>query len=114
LKRAQDRVQAARPYAATMREMMTSLASTVGGDVEHPLLAVRSPRNVGFLIVTADRGLCGSYNSALLRRAVELMRDYDKERLRLYVVGRKGIAFFKRRGYNVVSEFHVSNVGVTF
>ncbi|HZP82261.1 MAG TPA: ATP synthase F1 subunit gamma, partial [Chthonomonadaceae bacterium] len=60
------------------------------------------------------RGLAGSYNSGLLRRASELLRDYDKERLRLYVVGRKGIQFFRRRGFNVVSEFHINNVGVSF
>src|SRR5579864_102805 len=68
LKRAQDRVLAARPYALTMREMMTNLANAVGGAVQHPLLAVRAPRNIGFLIITADRGLAGSYNSAMLRR----------------------------------------------
>ena len=68
LKRAQDRVQAARPYAETMREMMTSLANAVGGQIKHPLLDVRTPRNIGFLIVTSDRGLAGSYNSAMLRR----------------------------------------------
>src|ERR1700678_4540129 len=82
LKRAQDRVQAARPYAQTMREMMTSLASAIGGEVKHPLLAVRTPRNMGFLIVTSDRGLAGSYNSAILRRAVELLREYDKNRIK--------------------------------
>jgi F-type H+-transporting ATPase subunit gamma len=114
LKRAQDRVQAARPYAQTMREMMISLAHAVGGQVEHPLLAVRPTRNIGFLIVTADRGLAGSYNSALLRRAMELLREYDKERLRLYIVGRKGVQFFRRRGYNVVEEFHLGSTGVTF
>jgi F-type H+-transporting ATPase subunit gamma len=114
LKRAQDRVTAARPYAATMRDMMTSLANAVGGDVQHPLLASRTPRNVGFLIVTSDRGLAGSYNSAILRRAVELLRAYDKSRVKLYIAGRKGIQFFRRRGYNIVEEFTLSNTGVTF
>ncbi|HZO88079.1 MAG TPA: ATP synthase F1 subunit gamma [Chthonomonadaceae bacterium] len=114
LKRAQDRVQSARPYAQIMREMMTDLARGAGQAVQHPLLAVRTPRNIGFLIITSDRGLAGSYNSAMLRRAMELLRDYDKERLRLYIVGRKGIQFFRRRGFNVVAEFHVSNVGVSF
>src|SRR5690349_20384279 len=113
LKRAQDRVQAARPYSQTMREMMTNLAQAVGGHIEHPLLAVRTPRNIGFLIVTADRGLAGSYNSAMLRRASELLRAYDKDRLKLYIVGRKGVQFFRRRGYNVVQEFYVNNTGVT-
>jgi F-type H+-transporting ATPase subunit gamma len=114
LKRAQDRVTAARPYAATMREMLTSLANAVGGEVEHPLLAARPARNLGFLIVTSDRGLAGSYNSAILRRAMEILRDYDKSRVKLYVAGRKGIQFFRRRGFNVVEEFSLNSTGVTF
>jgi F-type H+-transporting ATPase subunit gamma len=114
LKRAQDRVTAARPYAQTMREMMTSLAKAVGGSVSHPLLDVRTPRNIGFLIVTSDRGLAGSYNSAILRRATELLREYDKNRIKLYVAGRKGVQFFRRRGFNVVQEFTLPNTGVTF
>ena len=114
LKRAQDRVQAARPYAATMREMMIHLAQSVGGEVRHPLLAARPPQNLGFLIVTSDRGLAGSYNSAILRRAMELLREYDKNRIKLYVAGRKGIQFFKRRGFNVVQEFGLNSTGITF
>ena len=77
LKRAQDRVTAARPYAATMREMMTSLADAVGGQVSHPLLAVRPVRSIGFLIITADRGLAGS---SQLRHAAP--RHGDAPRLR--------------------------------
>ncbi len=114
LKRAQERVTQARPYANTMREMMTSLASAVGSEVEHPLLEVRSVKTIGFLIISADRGLAGSYNSALLRRALELLKPHDKDRVKLYVAGRKGIQFFKRRGYNVVSEFSIGNTGVSF
>lgn len=114
LKRAQDRVQAARPYAETMREMMSGLAHAVGGEAEHPLLAVRPTRSVGFLIVTSDRGLAGSYNSGVLRRASEMLRDYDPERVRLYLVGRKGIQFFRRRGFNVAQEFTINTTGVTF
>jgi F-type H+-transporting ATPase subunit gamma len=114
LKRAQDRVQAARPYAETMREMMTSLANAVGGQIQHPLLEVRTPRNIGFLVVTSDRGLAGSYNSAMLRRASELLRDYDKDRIKLYCAGKKGIQFFRRRGYNVVEEFAIPNTGLSY
>ncbi len=113
LKRAQERVQAARPYAAAMHEMLIGLAQAVGGKIDHPGFTARSPRTIGFLIITADRGLAGSYNSAILRRAMELLRPYDKPRLKLYIVGRKGIQFFKRRGYNVVSEFFINNTGVT-
>src|SRR5580658_1099873 len=114
LKRAQDRVTSARPYAQTMREMMTSLASAVGGEVDHPLLAVRPIRTTGFLIISADRGLAGSYNSAILRRALEMLKPYDRESVRLYIAGRKGVQFFRRRGYNVTEEFHIGNAGVSF
>ena len=114
LKRAQDRVQAARPYARAMREMMTSLARAAGDSAEQPGMEKRAPRNIGFLIVTSDRGLAGSYNSSLLRKVVELLKDYDKDRVKLYVAGRKGIAFLKRRGYNVVQEFAFANTGVTY
>jgi F-type H+-transporting ATPase subunit gamma len=114
LKRAQDRVQAARPYAQTMREMMTSLAQAVGEEVQHPLLAVRTPRNIGYLVITSDRGLAGSYNSAILRRAIEVLRDKDKNQVKIYAAGRKGIQFLRRRGYNVVQEFQIPNTGATF
>jgi len=114
LKRAQDRVTAARPYAATMREMMTSLSKAVGAEVQHPLLATRPPQNIGFLIVTSDRGLAGSYNSAILRKATEMLKDYDKSRVKLYLAGRKGIQFFRRRGFNIVEEFTLNSTGVTF
>ncbi len=79
-----------------------------------PASAVRAPRNIGFLIITADRGLAGSYNSAMLRRASELLRDLDKDRVKLYIAGRKGIQFFRRRGFNVVEEFTVNNTGISF
>ena len=114
LKRAQDRVTAARPYAATMREMMTSLSGAVSSEVQHPLLAARTPQNVGYLIVTSDRGLAGSYNSAILRKATEILREYDKSRVKLYLAGRKGIQFFRRRGFNIAEEFTLNNTGVTF
>ncbi len=113
LKRAQDRVTAARPYAGTMREMMTKLATAAGGEVQHPLLEVRPAQNIGFLVITSDRGLAGSYNSQMLRRASELLKQYDKSRVKIYAVGRKGIQFFKRRGFNVVQEFTVNSTAVT-
>lgn len=113
LKRAQDRVQAARPYSKTMREMMLGLAKAVGSGVEHPLLAARTPRNIGFLIITADRGLAGSYNSAMLRKCNDMLKEYDKSRVKLYVVGRKGVQFFRRRGFDVVAEYSIPNTGAS-
>jgi F-type H+-transporting ATPase subunit gamma len=114
LKRAQDRVQAARPYAETMREVMTSLAGAAADTVEHPLLEKREVQNTGILIITADRGLAGSYTSQILRRSLELVKEFDPTRLKLYVVGKKGNAFFRRRGYNVVESITVNTNAVNF
>ena len=93
---------------------MTSLSRAVGAEVQHPLLATRPPQNIGFLIVTSDRGLAGSYNSAILRKSMELLREFDKSRVKLYLAGRKGIQFFRRRGYNIAEEFTLNTTGVTF
>src|SRR5437763_3213419 len=90
LKRAQDRVQAARPYAEKMREVMGSLASAASSEVEHPLLARREVANTGILLITSDRGLAGAYNAGVIRRTAELCKDFDPAGLKLYIVGRKG------------------------
>ena len=69
LKRAQDRVQSARPYAEQMRTVMGSLANAAGTSVAHPLLEQRtSIKRIGILAVTADRGLCGSYATNILKK----------------------------------------------
>ncbi len=114
LKRAQDRVQAARPYAETMREVMASLAGAAAGAVEHPLLEKREVLNTGILIITADRGLAGSYTSQILRRSLELAKEFDSTRLKLYVVGKKGNAFFRRRNYNIVESLSVNTNAINF
>lgn len=114
LKRAQDRVQQARPYAETMREVMTSLAGAAAGAIEHPLLARREVQNTGVLLVTADRGLAGSYTSSIIRRASEFIREIDRDRLKMYIIGRKGNTFFRRRDYNVVESLTVNSNAVAF
>src|SRR2546423_2069854 len=114
LKRAQDRVQAARPYAETMREVMGSLAGAAAGAVEHPLLERREIRNTGVLVITSDRGLAGSYNAQILRRSVEFLKEFDPTRLKLYVIGKKGNLFFRRRGYNIVESLTINTNAVAF
>ncbi len=109
LKRAQDSVQAARPYSESLRDLMGGMAKAAEG-LEHPLLEVRETKRTGYLIITSDRGLAGSYNSSIFRRATEILKEYDKENLRLYLVGKKGIQFFSRRGYPVRQEFSVGSL----
>jgi len=105
LKRAQGRVEAARPYAARMEQMMRRLAAAgAGAAATHPLLAVRERRRVGVLVITSDRGLCGSYNTNLLRLAAQFLREREPETVSLVLLGRKGQRYFRRRPYRVVEE----------
>ena len=103
LKRAQDRVQAARPYAEKMEQMMRQLSSA-GANVEHPLLEVREEKNVAVLVITSDRGLCGSYNTNLFRTAMAFLKQRDPETVKLLLLGRKGQQFFRRQPYQIVEQ----------
>jgi F-type H+-transporting ATPase subunit gamma len=97
LRRAQERMFAARPYAAGLRQVLASVATRV--DINsHPLLQSREPeRNVVIVIVTADRGLCGAFNSNVIRAAQNFIRERSFESVELLTIGRKAGDFFKRR-----------------
>ena len=116
LKKAQDRVQSARPYSEKMHDVMESLGRALAGsNIRHPLLEVREPAvRIGVLAITADRGLCGSYSTNILKTTTELLKAYDPEDIRLIVAGRKGATFFRRRPYPVVGEYTVNMTGLTF
>ncbi len=113
LKRAQDRVLAARPYAEKMQTLIGTLA-LASGSIEHPLLQSREQvRRVGVLLITADRGLCGSYNTNVIRRCLDFVQQYDSEQVRLLTVGKKGMQFMQRRGYPSVQHFNIPLSGPT-
>jgi len=99
LRRAQDRVIAARPYSRKMLAVIANLAGRVER-AQHPLLAKREPKQVKLLVLTSDRGLCGAYNTNILRKAVETIRQFKSEgkEVKVNVVGRKGRDFFRKRG----------------
>ena len=96
LRRAQDRILAARPYAAALRAVLSSVASRVNLDV-HPLLEQRDEKKVLLAIVTADRGLAGAFNANVIRQAGYAIRDKGWEQVELLPIGRKGNDYFKRR-----------------
>lgn len=117
LKKAQDRVVAARPYSGKMREVMGSLGRALGGagDTSHPLLEAREPvARVGVVIISADRGLCGSYSTNVLKKAVEVLAPFAPDSVRLVIVGRKGQAFFRRRAYPIAAEYGINMTGASF
>jgi F-type H+-transporting ATPase subunit gamma len=106
LRRAQDAINAARPYARKMREVVTAVAGRAGSDA-HPLLTAREGKKLALLVVTSDRGLCGSFNSGLTRAVYRFLNEHrdEYEEVTLFVVGRKGRDFFRRREIPIRKEY---------
>jgi F-type H+-transporting ATPase subunit gamma len=104
--RAQARLLAARPYAAEITNMLTTLADDAA--LDHPLLVERAePKRAGVLVVSSDRGLCGAYNANVLRRAEELfslLRGEGKSPI-LYVVGRKAQSYYTFRNWKITESW---------
>ena len=105
LRRAQERIVSARPYAVQIRRVLTSVASRVDPSI-HPLLAVRDPRSDAqtlVITITGDKGLCGSFNTNVIKAAGAYVVERPKCCV-LGLVGRKGRDFFARRGFAVLFE----------
>jgi F-type H+-transporting ATPase subunit gamma len=109
LRRAQDAMFAARPYARKMMEVLNSLATRARPDA-HPLLQEHGDDKVLLVVITADKGLCGGFNANIIRAAARFLEEQQRDerrserRLELDLVGRKGRDFFRRRRYRVRSE----------
>ncbi len=103
LRRAQDRILEARPYASKMSDLLASLALRVSPE-QHPLLARRETGRRMVVIIAADKGLCGAFNANVLRRSLEFIRESTEVAVTLVVVGRKARDHYRRRGFTVKSE----------
>lgn len=107
MRRAQDRVRAARPYSERIRAMIAGLAH-VSGTVEpgqFPLLDQRPVNRVSVILITSDRGLAGAFNSNIIRRAARFVRDEAGHEVDMIPVGRKGRDFFARTRHAMTAEF---------
>jgi F-type H+-transporting ATPase subunit gamma len=100
--KAQAAVTAARPYARQIHEVLGRL-SQAAGDVKHPLLAVREPKKVCYIVITADRGLCGGFNSNILRTVMREIQSHPDAAI--VAVGRKARNFFRFRRMATDAEF---------
>lgn len=111
LRRAQDRVLAARPYAAATARLLADLALAAKTDerLAHPLLAERSPERIQLVLITADRGLAGAFNSNLIKAAQQFLEEHRERQVVMELVGRKGRDFFRKRQANISGE----HVGMT-
>ena len=106
LRRAQERVIAARPYSKMLRDMLANVASVATAEEveDNPLLAVRECKNVLLIVVTADRGLAGGFNGNLIKKAVNFTKEHPEWNFTFELVGRKCRDFFRRRYKNISGE----------
>jgi len=103
MRRAQEGITAARPYAQHLDRVLQRLSRNMeeGG---HPLLSERPVERVAIAVVTADRGLCGGFNANICRRVMTELPHYQDQEIQLVAIGRKGRDFFRNRGYELTGE----------
>lgn len=114
LRRAQERVQAARPYTKKMTQILGDLARR-SPDFKHPLLAnadaeAPASERIILALVTADKGLCGGFNTNLIKAASEFLRQHSRDQVELVLIGRKGNDFFHRRNV-AIRRTHIGITG---
>ena len=105
LRRAQERVVTARPFANKMSEVLGELAKRTSEDFHHPLLDLRGDQRYLLVLITADKGLCGAFNTNLTKAAQAFLRDNSDKTIELVAIGRKGRDFFRNRRATIASEY---------
>jgi F-type H+-transporting ATPase subunit gamma len=110
LRRAQDAILLMRPYAVKLQEMLQNIVSSTEGDIEMALAAERPVEKVLIVVITSDRGLCGAYNSNLIKLAKQLIREkyaeqYAKGRVEIMPIGKKGYEHFAKNGYKINDQY---------
>src|SRR5205085_5316652 len=104
LRRAQQRAQAAHPYAAKISDMLTNLAGAAS-ELENPLFNAREVKKTALVVITADRGLAGAYNTNVIRAAELRLRKEPEGSFALITVGKKGRDYFRRRRWPVLANY---------
>jgi F-type H+-transporting ATPase subunit gamma len=106
LKRAQDRILSSRAYAHKLRDVMANLSRRVNR-AAHPLLQKRTGNRIEVLVVTSDRGLCGAFNTNIIRKAVETLRQHEGRghKVTVSLIGRKSRDFFRRRNWPIRQQW---------
>ena len=107
LRRAQERTLAARPYGALLRKVLGNVAAAIAGDeqmAENPLLARREEKRVLLVLITADKGLAGAFNTNLIKGAQRFQAERPNTDIKFELIGRKGRDFFRKRSVTVSGE----------
>ncbi|HEY6392963.1 MAG TPA: ATP synthase F1 subunit gamma [Bryobacteraceae bacterium] len=108
LRRAQDRVLSARPYAQIIQRMLANVAQAASEQHDGEtidLLVVRPEKRIQLLVITADRGLAGAFNSNVIKAALKFIQDHKDVEVQLELIGRKSRDFFKKRSRNISGEY---------
>ncbi len=119
LRRAQDAITQMRPYAKKLQEMLGNIVSNSEGDVSMDLAVQRPVENVMIIVVTSDRGLCGGYNSNLIKLAKQVIQEkyssqYAKGKVQILPIGKKGYESFTKTGFKVVNQYWDILHGLSF
>ena len=119
LRRAQDAITQMRPYAHKLQEMLSNIVSSSEGDVSMALAAERPVEKVLIIIVTSDRGLCGGYNSNLIKLAKQVIHDkyaeqFSKGNVQVLPIGKKAFEHFTKNNFKVVNQFWDMFTGLSF
>jgi len=103
MRKAQERMEQARPYTHRLTEVIHHLLPDIDRELL-PLLDIREIQRVGYIVVTSDRGLAGSFNTNVLKKAQQEIDEIGKQKVDLFCIGKKAIDHFKRRNYNIVQS----------
>ena len=119
LRRAQDAITQMRPYAKKLQEMLGNIVSNSEGDVSMALATQRPVENVMIIVVTSDRGLCGGYNSNLIKLAKLVIQEkyaaqFTKGKVQILPIGKKGYEYFTKSGFKVVNQYWNIFTGLSF
>lgn len=104
LRKAQTRLVSSRPYASKMQTILENLSSASTA-LTHPLFDKREVKHKGLVIISSDRGLCGSYNVNVFRKAEEFLSQESKDKIKLVLIGKKGFYHYRRRPYEIRSKY---------
>jgi F-type H+-transporting ATPase subunit gamma len=105
LRRAQERMEKARPYSKRLKSLIEDLTYDVDRSILQLLNERKTINYAGYLIVTGDRGLAGSFNSNIIKKAEAQINEFGKENAKLFCIGKKGFEYFKKREYNVINHY---------
>ncbi len=106
LNKARAMLNATRPYSERLYDLISDVAAFVDRDI-HPLLQIRDEKIVDYIVVTADRGLAGAFNSYVIKRTLQDVQKFQEEgkEVNLLLIGRKAVQFFKNKNFNIIEMY---------